>query len=108
MRRWERVSVNPNSGKESSAAAKPPHDEREPAGSLLLRNRWPGPILFGEAAEGGVEAGVESLLQRLGRQPRRLLAVVREVHEPGDQRTWVRTAQRLFSVQVVEEIPDRL
>src|SRR5690348_7753362 len=67
-----------------------------------LRNSGSRPVLFGEAAEGGVEAGVERLLQRLRRQARRFLAVVREVHEPGDQRPRVRAAQRLLAVKVVE------
>src|SRR4029077_6376148 len=59
-------------------------------------------------AEGGVEAGVERLLQRLRRQPGRFLAVVREVHEAGDQRPRVRAAQRLLAVKVVEQITNGL
>ncbi len=78
---------------------------REDAG---LRNRGSRPVLFGEAAEGGVEAGVERLLQRLRRQAGRLLAVVGEVHEPGDERPGVRATQRLLAIKVVEEIPDGL
>src|SRR5260370_17958110 len=73
-----------------------------------LRDGWAGPVLFGQAAERGVEAGVERLLQRLRREPRRLLPVVGQVDQSGDERARVRSAQRLLAVEVVEEITDCL
>src|SRR5258708_29909158 len=82
-----------------------PHAWRQRCG---LADRGARPIVFGQAAQGWVEAGVERLLQGLRCQPGRLLPVVREVHEPRDQRARVRSAQRLLSVKVVEQVADSL
>src|SRR5260370_13625581 len=73
-----------------------------------LRDGWAGPVLFGQAAERGVEASVEGLLQRLWREPRRLLPGVGQIDEPGDERARVRAAQGLLAVEVVQEVNDRL
>src|SRR4029077_10128618 len=74
----------------------------------FLSDLGAGPVLLGDRAEGGVEAGVESLLQRLRREPRRLLAVVGQVDKARDERTRVRSTQRLLAVEIVEEVADRL
>src|SRR5260370_436842 len=66
------------------------------------------PVVFGQAAQRWVEAGVERLLQGLRRQPRRFLPVVREVHEARDEGARVRSPERFLSVQVVEQVADRL
>src|ERR1700681_2958063 len=78
------------------------------AGGAELADGGSGPVVFGQAAQGRVEAGVERLLQRLRSQTRWLLSVVGEVDQPRDQRPRVRAAQRLLSVQVVEQVADRL
>src|SRR5260370_39096983 len=90
------------------AHAKLKQGETRPPEPRLLGYGGAGPVLFGQAAEGGVEAGVEGLLQRLRRQAGRLLAVVGEIHEPRDERPRVRTTQGLLAIKVVEQIPDGL
>src|SRR5256886_4573391 len=74
---------------------------------LLLADSGSRPVVLDQAAERGVEAGVESFLQRLGREPRRLLTVVRQVDQSRDERARVRATQRLLPVQVVEQVADR-
>src|SRR6202171_1838674 len=67
-----------------------------------------GPVVLGEAAQRGVEAGVERLLQSLRRQARRLLPVVGKVDEAGHERPRGGAAQRLLAVEIVEEVSERL
>src|SRR4029077_16120396 len=66
------------------------------------------PVVLDQAAQRGVEAGVDRLLQRLRREPWRLLAVIGQVDQPRDQRPRVRAAERLFAVEVVKQVSDRL
>src|SRR5260370_15826407 len=80
----------------------------DPKSGKSLPDGRPRPVVFGEAAQRGVEAGVERFLQRLRGQARRLLAVVGQGDQPRDQRPRVRSAERRLSVQVVEQISDLL
>ncbi len=68
------------------------------SGGPGLTDGGPRPVVLDEAAERGVEAGVERLLQRLRREPRGLLPVVGQVDQARDQSPRVRTTQRLLAV----------
>src|ERR1700682_6098063 len=64
-----------------------------------LSDRGSGPVVFGQAAERRVEAGVERLLEGLRSQAWRLLPVVGEVDEPRDQRAGGGPPPRLLCVE---------
>src|SRR5438477_12276058 len=74
-----------------------------------LRSWRLGRILAVDPAQGRVEAGVVSLLQRGRVELRRLLPVSGEVDQARDDHAWVRAAQRPLVARVqVEQEGDRL